>query len=370
MAERIISERVVSRRVVGSANPIAKKFRNLKGSITGVGCGPILIVLALGILFYGEKFQRSSKIVEQLSLETAEEVTATEGLHMMSGKPTVTTPAEAPEVGNVLYYYYAKQEYQEVEETEYETVTGVENGQEVEEDIERVKIVEKWVDKETESKWAEFKLGNYEVKTAGADLKLDLSKKEYREDLGVYYELTSAMSSTPALGDYRLVVDYLTIDEELLVVGQISGSTISSGGEVYIITTKTDAELLSDMKTEETAIYWVTKGATWLLLTIGLLMMIGPILSLLDFIPIAGQAANCAASVIAAVISVGIVLAGTLIIRYWWICLGLSVIGVISLVVLLVVLVMKKGSSSGTPQTESGKSEPKAEEVAPGAEAA
>lgn len=352
MAERIISERVVSRRVVGSANPIARKFRNLKGSITGVGCGPVLIILALGVLFYGEKFQRSSKIVEQLSLETAEEVTATDGLHKMNGKPTVSTAAEAPEVGNVLYYSYAKQQYQEVEETETETVTRIEGGQEIEEEIERTKLVEKWVDMETENKWAEWKLGNYNVKTSGADLRLDLSRKEYREDLGLYFELSSGMSSIPELGDYRIVVQYLAIDTELLVVGQISGSNIGSGGEVFIITTKSDAELLSDMQTEETTLYWVTKGGSWLLLTIGLLMMLGPILSLLDFIPIAGQAANCAATVIAAVISVGIVIAGTLIIKFWWVCIALSIIGVIALVVLLIVLVAKKGGKGEVKQEE------------------
>lgn len=365
MAERIISERVVSRRVIGSANPIARKFRNLKGSIAGIGCGPILMILALGTLFYGEKFQRSSKIVEQLSLETAQEVTATEGLHKMSGKPVVSTPANAPEVGDALYYSFAKQQYQEVEETEYETVTTIENGQEVEEEIERVKVVEKWVDLETENKWAEFKLGNYNVKTAGADLRLDLARKEYREDMGLYHELSSGMSITPEIGDYRKVIEYLTSDTELLIVGQISGSTISSGGEVFIITTKSDAELLSSMKTEETTLYWVSKGASWLLLTIGLLLILGPILSLLDFIPIAGQAANCAATIIAAVISVGIVLAGTLIIKFWWACLALSVIGIVVLVVLLIVLVMKKGSSSAkasTPQVEQEKSEPKQEE--------
>lgn len=347
MAERIISERVVSRRVIGSANPIARKFRKLKGSIAGVGCGPILIILALGILFYGEKFQRSSKIVEQLTLETAEEVSVTSGMHKMSGKSNVTTAAKAPELGNVLYYTSSKQQYQEVEKTETETVTKIENGQEKEEVIERTKLVDEWVNIETESKWAEFKLGDYEVKTSGADLKLALSKKEYREDFGDYYELTSGISNTDEIGDYRLVVQYLSVDTELLVVGQISGSTIGSGGDVFIITTKTDSELISEMKATETTLYWVTKGGSWLLLTIGLLMIIGPILSLLDFIPIAGQAANCVASVVAGVIALGIVIAGTLIIKFWWLCIGLSVIGVVALVVLLIVLITKKGGKVG-----------------------
>ena len=358
MAERIISERVVSRRVVGSANPIARKFRKLKGSITGVCFGPVLIIIAFGLLFYGEKFQRSSKIVEELSLENAEEVTATSGLHKITGVPEVTTPAEAPEVGNVLYYSYQEQQYQTVEETEYETVTRIENGVEIEETIERVKEVDKWVDITSETKWAEFKLGKYTVKPSGASLKLDLSQKEFREEDGVYYE----GSKTPYVDDYRIIVQYLTTDAKLIVVGQISGSTISSGGEVFIITNKTDTELISEMKTAETTLYWVLKGATWLLLTLGLLMMIGPILSLLDFIPIAGQAANCAASILAAIISVGIVIAGTLIIKFWWLCLALSVVGVVVLLAILVMLIAKKGGKEEAKSESPAKEEEKKEE--------
>jgi hypothetical protein len=150
------------------------------------------------------------------------------------------------------------------------------------------------------------------------------------------------MSSTPELGDYRIVVNYLALDTELLVIGEISGSTIS-GGETFIVSNKSDADLVGDLKTAETTMYWVMKGGAWLLLTFGLLMMIGPILSLLDFIPIAGQAANCVASIVAAIIAAGIVLAATLIIKFWYICIALAVLGVIGLVVLLVVLMAKKG---------------------------
>ncbi|MBN2016046.1 hypothetical protein JW766_04405 [Candidatus Dojkabacteria bacterium] len=342
MAERVISERVVSRRVVGSANPILKKFRNFKGSITGVCVAPILMIIALGLLFYSEKFERSSITVESLSLEKATEVTADSGMHKMQGKVEVTAPAEAPEMGDVLYYTYKKQQYEEVEETETETVTKVENGQEIEEQVERVKLVEKWVDKESESNWGEFKLGKYTIKPSGANLRLDLNKKEYTEDFGMYEEVPAGRTVEPDIGDRRLVVEYLDLDTELLVVGEISGSTVS-GGEVFIITTKGDSELLSDMKGEETAMYWIMKGGSWLLLTLGMLMILGPILSLLDFIPIAGQAANCAASIVAGIIAAVIVLMGTIIIKFWYVCIALAVLGVVGLVALLVFLVAKKG---------------------------
>ncbi|MDD3647908.1 MAG: hypothetical protein PHS44_05425 [Candidatus Dojkabacteria bacterium] len=183
MAERVISERVVSSKVIGSANPIAKKFRNLKGSFGGICIAPFLIVLAFGILFYSEKFKKNSEVVEALSLETATEVTADSGMHKMKGTPVVENAVKAPEIGDVLYYSYKEQTYEEVEKTEQETITTIENGQEVEKTIERVKIVEEWVNKESKSEWAGFKLGSYTVNPSGADLELKTQKKEYMAEI-------------------------------------------------------------------------------------------------------------------------------------------------------------------------------------------
>ncbi|MBU0976203.1 MAG: TMEM43 family protein [Patescibacteria group bacterium] len=408
MAEKILSERVVSRKVIGSANPIAKKFRSFKGSFGGICIAPILIIIAFGILFYSEKFKKNSEVVEQLTLETATEVTADSGMHKIKGTPVVDTPIKAPEVGDVLYYSYKEQKYEEVEKTEEETITTIENGQEVEETIERVKLVDEWVDKESKSEWAGFKLGNYTISPNGADLELKLQKKEYmiegvaQKDYksicesaggtwlaqynecegigkticgsndgeykmcespcrhnpvmenctdvcvevctivnpGEYVDI-SGKNITPDIGDYRLVVEYLPLETEMLVIGEISGTTVS-GGDTFIVSNKSDTELLSDLKGEETAMYWIMKGVVWLMLTFGFLMILGPILSLLDFIPVAGKAASCVASIIAAIVSAGIVIAGTLIIKYWFLCIALAVIGVVGLVVLLVVLMTRK----------------------------
>ncbi len=344
--ERIISERVVSRKHIGKANPIARKFRKFKGSFGGICIAPVLIVLSLGLLYFGEKQKRNSILVESLSLESVEEVSYTEGMHKVKGTPKVSTAAEAPKYGDVLYYSYQKEEYQEVEETEYDTQTVIEEGEEYEDEIERVKLVEKWVSIESDSEWADFKLGNYTVNVSGADLKLDLSSKEYRRDYlsGEYYEYTGSATVDPEIGDYRIRVSYLPLETELLVVGEFTSDIIKQG-EIYIITTKSDSQLISDMKTAETTTYWVMKAASWLLLTFGFLMILSPILSLLDFIPIAGKAASCLASVIAAGISLGIVVMGTLIIRYWWLFLIIGGVIVIGLVLLLILLISRKGGA-------------------------
>ena len=422
MAEKIVSQRVVSRRVVGSSNPIARKFRNFKGSFGGLCIAPLLLIIAFGLIFYSEKFKRSSAVVEQLNLETADEVTADSGLHKMSGKVVVVEPISAPELGNVLYYSYREQKYEEVEEVETDTVTTFENGQEIEETIETTKLVEKWVDKNTGSEWAEFKVGNYTIKPSGANLKLNLSTKEYmkqyaaakdyqqvctvnggtwvsayseceglsqavcdanggtyndcasdcRHELdmttcldvcvelcdfksyGEYVEVKSGQSVSPDLGDYRIVVDYLPVESDILVVGEISGSSVS-GGDTFIVTNKTDAELLNDLKTSETTAYWLMKAGALVLLTLGILMILSPILSLLDFIPVAGKAASCVATVIALLVSLAIVVSGTLVIKYWFVCIALAVIGVAILVVLLLVLLAKSGGDDKKDTEEKDK---------------
>lgn len=343
VSERVVSERVVSRKVVRKTNPIIEKFKAVKSSFGGVCVGFLLVPLAIGALFWGEKLKKSSIVVESLSLEQASEVTAESGLHKITGEVEVTSATEAPELGKVLYYSYSKEEFREEEETEYDTVTNIEDGVEIEETVERIKLVEKWVSIDSSSDWAEFKLGKYTVDTTGAELKLDLQSKTYYEDISGYVE---RISSSPYLGQQRITVSYLSVDTELLIIGELTSDKIKKG-EVFIITTKSDEQLLADIKAGETVAYWGLKFASWLLFTMGFLTILGPILSILDFIPVAGKAANCLASVISAVVAIGLVVAGTIIIKFWWLCLGLFVVGAVAAVILLVTLLTRKKEKKG-----------------------
>lgn len=339
--ERIVSERVVSSRVIGSSNPILKRFGRLKGSIGGLCAAPVLVIIGFLVLFGGERLTKKSEVVEELSLEQAIEVTADSGTHKLAGVPTIEEAAKAPEFGNTLYYNYRLEEYREVEEVETETVTRVENGKEIEDTIERTKIVEKWVEEESRSEWATFKLGTYTIKPSGAKMEFDYMTKTYYEDYFEFTELDSGRTITPELGDRRIVIDYLAVDEDLIVVGDISGNTIS-GGDTFIISNKNDEELITELKSEENMIYWAMKVGAWFLFTIGIMSLLGPILSIIDFIPLVGKSASCAASIVAGLISLGIVLAGTIIIKYWLICLVLLVFGVFGLAALLAYLVASK----------------------------
>lgn len=343
MAERVISERVISRKIVKSKNPLVRKFERFGAAAKGIFMGPVFFLLAIGLLIYSEGFSRSSEIISTLSLETASEVTADSGTHKLQGTAVlVNGPVNADEVGDVLYFNSKVEMYEQVKETKRETVTTVENGVEVEEVIEREVLVDKWVERSSRELWADFKLGKYTVKAASAKDKLNLEKGEYYQDFfGDYEKVAAGSTRSPELGDVRLTVNYLPLDDELIVIGDISGETISTG-EVFIVSNMTDAELLTNLESAEKTQFFVLKAVAWFLLTLGFGAIFGPVLALLDFIPIAGKVANGAAGFIGAILALILVVVVSLLVKFWWLVLILCGVGFVGLIVLLVVLVGKK----------------------------
>ncbi|MFA4931149.1 MAG: TMEM43 family protein [Patescibacteria group bacterium] len=343
MGEEIIEKKVVKSVDKGSSNYLAKKYRGVKSAVGAACTAPILIIIAVVLLFYSEGFNKSSELVGQLSLRTPSEVAGQSGIVKVGDKVTVVSPVVAPEVGEVLYYSSAEQEYQQVEEKEYDTETVDREGREVEETVETTKLVDKWVDtRTTDPVWGEFTLGEIKIDPAAATLKMDYSRAEYwTDEFGDWVKLAQGETRTPELGDERLVVTYLDTEQNLIVVGELNNDKIS-GGSQYIITNKSDSDLMKTLKTEENFWYWFLKVIIWLLLVIGLTSIIGPLLALLDFIPLVGDAARNVAGLIAAVIAFLMVLIGSLLIKFWWLFLILLVLIVGGMIAVVLYILNKK----------------------------
>ena len=342
--ERIISQRVVSQKVIGSANPIAKGIRNIKSSIGGICIGPVLVIVAIGMLFVSERLDKKSAVVKQLSLEPASEASGKTGMHKIEGSAVLTTEIIPPEITDkVLYYSYSKERYEQVEKVERETVTQNIGGDEVEQVVETTKLVDEWVSKESSEEWARFKLAEIEITPNNAKSIVDYQRAEYWFDNQTYsYKLlTSGTTRNPVIGDERKVITYISVDGTFIVIGEISNNKIS-GGDPFIVSNKSDADILSSLRTEENVTYLGFKIGSWLFLTLGLMLVIGPILALADFIPVAGKMANCLALIIASIVSAAIVLLITMLIKLWWLCLGLLIVGLIAAVVMIVMLLAKK----------------------------
>jgi hypothetical protein len=328
MSEKIISERVISSKVVQKTNPIVSKFQNISSSFAAACMAPIIFVIGLGILYYSETFTKHSELIANLELKPAIEVTSAKGMHKITGIVNTNKPLLAPKVGEVIYYDSKTEVYQEVEETERETVTVIEQGQEIEKVIERVKLVEKWVTVETEKpQWAEINLDGIQINPISAKLYMNFGTKQYQymedffnPEFGDYIELDSNTMKTPKLGDKKLTVNYLPLQESLIVIGDISQSKISSG-ETFIISNKTDAELLDQIVSDENTTFWIGKFLAWLFITIAISSILAPILAFTDFIPVAGKIARTIAGILGAILSLIIVIVFSLLIKYWFIVL-------------------------------------------------
>ncbi len=342
MSEKIVSERVVSSKKVTKQGYVQEKWGNLMDSLSAFCMAPVLIVVAIGLLFYSEGFYKSSEVLKSLSLEQASDVAGESGLKMITGEVSVEQKLEAPELGEVLYYDLVKEEFKEVEETDYETRTRIENGEEIEEKVETTKLVDKWVaQEEQKGKWADFSLGQIDIDPKNAELRIDFKKKTYLEN--IFGELEESSISDPELGDIRVVINYLPVDNDLIVVGELKNDKIEGGVE-FIVTNKTAEGLLGDVQNEENFWYWFLKFLIWLLFTIGMTSIVGPILALLDFIPLVGSAAKTVAGIISAVIALVIVLIATILIKFWWLFLIVVLLAVVGMILLLLYLWKKLAS--------------------------
>jgi hypothetical protein len=340
MAERIISERVIKSEVIKGQNPIFKRFSNLSSSIGGLCVAPIILILALGVLIWGENLKKDSAVVERLDLIDASEASGDQGLAKIKGVPEITNGILTTDENSALYFEEVREEYREVEEKETETVTVVENGQNVEKTIEKTKLVDKWVQSEKIEQWAKFELGEIEVKPDRAKLQFEFEEKMYLFGLsGELGEYPKEYSAT--LGDERITIKYVPVGQELIVVGEISGSRITTG-ETFIISNLSEGELLSDLQTQESTTYWLVKVIAFIMFFAGISAILRPIVALADFIPFAGGLASTVAGAIGFVASLIIVALLTVFVKFWILFVVLCILGIVGLMGALAYIVMNK----------------------------
>lgn len=330
MAEKVISQRVVSEKVVsqpGILGKVGNKFNDIGVSIGGLCAVPFIFLIALGLLIYSENTFKHSEVVVDLPLEQASEVAGQNGLKKFQGDMFVENPLNAPQIGDVAYYSYKIEEYKEVEETRQSTETVVENGQNVERTIEETVLVEKWIEEESDTEWASIRVGDIAVRPDKAKLELEYNKKTFLDkdaDNATVWSEQTVDSFTPKVGDRRLSVTYLPIGESLLIVGEVSNNTVASG-DVFIVSNKSDAQLTSDLESQENTMYWVIKGAAFFFFFISIMTLVRPVLEFVEIIPIAGKAASTAATFIGLTLAFLIVLIGTFVVKFWWLFLGLFI---------------------------------------------
>ncbi len=321
-------ERIISQQVLGSSNPLARFGRKLSDSISGIFIGILLILFSFALLWWGEQQPEHSKTVAALPLQIESPVTQT-GLTKLQAQPAVTQVLIEPKTNTpVLYYHYTKQEFKKVKETRRETRTVLQNGQDVQQTVERDVYIDKWVDVVSDKKWAGFRLSNLNVTPTNAELYVTLTKV-FEEEKPVAGVPTDEFSPTKT----KEIVEVLPATMQILIVGEAATGSIV-GGTPFIISDMSSDALIAEMKVRESRTYWFFKIGAWLLMTIGFTLFFGPIATFLNILPGLGKMLNGLLFIAFGVVSLVIVALGTIAIRYWWLVL-------IILVALIVLAIAK-----------------------------
>lgn len=354
-----MTERVISSKTLGSSNPIAKKFRSIKSAFGGIGFGIILLFLALFLIYqsvFGVK--EYSKIVESLPVKKAAEVTANEGLVKIQDTVSESVPVGftfgkcldrycAPgkvndeKVANLFNYSFSKERFEIVKHVRTETRTTEFAGQETEEQVEVTEYKEEWVGKEAKTETGKFKLGVIEVVPATvAKIMIDPIAQTVPnvaipnlQPMEFYGQVPGAEVGTTKI-DIKAIP--LLDGKQVIVVGEVKDSKIIAG-DPFIVTMKSEKELLESLKTEESFQRVALLVGSWLSIFIGISLVLAPILELINWIPLFGKAAKFAAAAIGFVTATVITLSGYFLLKYWYLLLICFVV----LIVLAIVLVLK-----------------------------
>ncbi len=353
-----MADNVVSETVLGSSGFFGRYGRGVTNSIKGIGGGFTSIALGFAIIYFTAGMTENSAIVQKLVLTPAENITTAQtGLVKIAGTPVVSSALTAPKsTEKVLYYKDTIEEFRKIEETTVSTKTVQKDGQDVQQQIESKQWVDKWIDKSdttSGTKWANFSLGGSKVQVEPQSSSAMLNTKTFFSEEKPFVDpnptvvsqityLGKSVNSYPPTKT-RQIVTGITADQPLIVIGEVNSGVIRSG-KPFIVSNKTDAEILADLKSTEKMIFWITKGLAWLLIAGGLTAIIGPIFAVLDILPGLGGALKSIVFLVNGVIAAIIVFLGTLVIEYWYVALGI----LIALIALL--FVMKKGKST-TPSS-------------------
>ena len=146
-----------------------------------------------------------------------------------------------------------------------------------------------------------FHLSSAQIKKMDADKTIPASEvkkvPENYKAVGIYLT-DSADLDHPQIGDVRISWEYNDW-KEVSLISQVTGTTFVSwtsnvGKKVNWVTegTKTAAEMIQDMRTQDKILKWVLRLAGFLLIFIGYMSFISPLTKLVGYIPILGNVVN------------------------------------------------------------------------------
>lgn len=314
MSRRVVREvgrRVVNERVLGSANPVARWGRTSKAtcldSFAGFAIGLVLFFAAFALPFHAARTEKDSAEVDRLAPVSAEQAGAISGKALLQGVLAADGSVRPPKgaAGDILAYRYTVEDLVTRPEKRQETHTVVRNGQDVEVTEEVTEMVEKWETTSEEEVWQPLRLGAVEIdrNRAAVDLPWVTIVDELRADKR-----------------HREKVQVVKGGVAVLLACELKDGAVVTEPDFFRLTSKSQGELAAAMNTAEETGRWGLIIASVVLWTISLNLLIGPLLVLINIIPvkIIGGAVRGVVTLIAFIISCAMTWFVYMFVRYWW----------------------------------------------------
>lgn len=282
----------------GNRYPFKKYRGKFKTSFWSIVLGMILIVMGFVLIGYSEGIHDESNTIQRLNLVEVEQANSLEkGMTKIIGKPM---PKSELILANGTYENLIF----------HNIITEKLNG-------------EIWMQVKSKQAWINFQLGDIDVIPDDAETIFDFKVKEVLDE---YEEVENGETVK-----YRETIYGVSLDEELIVIGEINDRVIV-GGNQFIITNKSHKDLISLFVDENSFIWWGFKAIALFLLVLGVVSFTLPIISFLDIFPAFGWGLVTILTLIALVINLIIVFFITLMLTFWWL-MGFIVLFMFSLVV-------------------------------------
>lgn len=265
-------------------NPFEKYSGKFSASFGTLLLGICLAVIGLVLLGYSEGIDNDLNVVRRSPLIHESNLIRNSGMIKLTGMPIVQHPLTIPgSEGEFLYYIKTLEE----------------------------KVDGDWIEVNKEQVFSPFKVGEIEIDSSKAELAFDLVDISEEE-----------------AGDTREIIRGVPIQNELVVVGNLKNKSISDG-VVFIITNKSNKDLVGSMTHMGTMEWWLYKIGALLLITLGITSFILPILTFLDVFPHIGLAAMGLIMLFSFLVAALLVFIAAIVITFWWlifIIVGLVII--------------------------------------------
>jgi hypothetical protein len=283
------------------------------GAIFGVIMGLALVPVGFYLVYHGEKrLVNHGKVFERIEMTSPDTAAQASGLVKIKGQAVGEFLSHPRWDGQALFYRATVEEYEREEDAEGE-------------------VDYDWNTVSTDEKWASFSVGSVKVAAEGAnpvgeEKVYEGAKPTFAQDFSV-----DALSRSPKEGDQRLEVEVLDGTREVIVLGEMQDGSIS-GGSTFVVSTLDEAATTQALKTEYKIAYWLMKGGAVLGIWVGILLIFGPLMSIVGYIPFIGRGISAAlvfGALLVAVVSVGLI---TLFIKLFWVLAAIVAVALVLLI--------------------------------------